>query len=230
MVNRALSHFGDAELDALPEMMDTAGRCVFSLPELDPYRKFREDILLGPLEPLPRLSLYPPDLRVFAYLSAEYSEFDTVARILTAASYERSAYVRGLTDVQTVLLETAGLPLARSAAPLTEVLPPSSLIIHHGGLATTQAALFAGRPQIILPQHNEARHTANVVSELGVSLTIEPNEIRALPDAIQSYLSNRNWREAAMACARSLRAREMPDPVEGFLATVLKAFAKPVLA
>ena len=121
------------------------------------------------------------------------------------------------------MLENSGLPLSRSAPPLTETLPASSLVIHHGGTATTQACLFAGRPQIILPQHNEARHTAAIMQDMGVAVCLEPEEAHKLPEVIARYLSDREWRETAMATARSFHNRDLPDPMKGFLTTALNA-------
>ncbi|MAK61101.1 MAG: hypothetical protein CMK09_09010 [Ponticaulis sp.] len=222
-VNRVLSHFEGESLTTLPEMMNTAGQCVFCLPELDPYRPLRQTPVLGPLEPVPRLMLYPADLRVFAYLSSDYAAFDTVTKILSHANFDRNVFVRGLSDAHAHLLENSGLPLSQTAPPLTETLPAASLVIHHGGIATTQACLFAGRPQIILPQHNEARHTAAIMQEMGVAVSLERKDAHKLPEVFARYQSDRDWREAAMAQARTFQNREMADPMKGFLTTALAA-------
>ena len=220
LVNRVLSHFGTGDLNRLPEFLETSGRCVFSFAELDPYRNVRKDMLFSPLEPVSTLRLHPSDLKVFSYVSADYAQIKPLLKLFESMTFDVTSFVRGFDARDIALSEAKGLSILPEAPPLSETLTNSSLIIHHGGMATSQAALLAGRPQIILPQHTEARSTAKTLEELGVARRVEADKIQALPALIREYLADHSWREAALETARQFRRKETRDALTGFRSAV----------
>ena len=56
--------------------------------------------------------------------------------------------------------------------PLARMLEHAAVMIHHGGLNTTETALAAGRPQLLLPIHLEHNLTARAVESLGVGRSL----------------------------------------------------------
>jgi len=59
-------------------------------------------------------------------------------------------------------------------APLSQVLSHSALLVHHGGIGTTAAALAAGVPQVILPFAHDQLDNAARIQRLGVGRAISP--------------------------------------------------------
>ena len=47
------------------------------------------------------------------------------------------------------------------------------LIIHHGGIGTTELALAVGRPQLLLPRHLEQNLTGRALKDIGVALVLK---------------------------------------------------------
>ncbi len=52
-------------------------------------------------------------------------------------------------------------------APLTQLLPRSAALVHHGGIGTTAAALAAGVPQLVLPLSHDQPDNGMRVRRLG---------------------------------------------------------------
>lgn len=206
VVNRVLSNLDLPQLGRLPEMLKAEAECIYTLPQLDPYRNTRYEDALGPLEPPPPCRLYPADFRIMAYLDAAYPAFDTVVDILLASRYDCSAYVRGLRPSHYQLLQAKGLRVSKQPPPFGECMPQATLILHHGGAATAQAAVLAGRPQLILPQQAEAGFTARCLEAMKVGASIEADKIASLPGVLNGLANDRQIRDRAMATAQDARA------------------------
>lgn len=58
-------------------------------------------------------------------------------------------------------------------APLSQILPYASCLVHHGGIGTTAQAFRAGVPQVITPLAHDQYDNAARVKALGVSTTVE---------------------------------------------------------
>ena len=66
--------------------------------------------------------------------------------------------------------------LAVDFAPLDEVLPHSSILIHHGGIGTTAAALRAAIPQIVRPIAHDHFDHAERIRRNGVGKRLLPRQ------------------------------------------------------
>src|SRR5262245_33018916 len=101
-------------------------------------------------------------------------------------------------------------------ADLAQVLPNTSLLIHHGGLGTAYAGLLAGVPQLVLPFNLEHSITAAGLEQFGVakSLSARAAEVATdMHDLISSLLQDRQLQEAALRVARTLSVRRVDDPI-----------------
>jgi len=63
-------------------------------------------------------------------------------------------------------------------APLTEVLPRSAALVHHGGVGTSAAGLMCGAPQLIAPVCHDQPDNAERVKGLGVGDVLEPTQFQ----------------------------------------------------
>jgi hypothetical protein len=191
----------------LPGLL-AAERFLTALPELDPYQAVRRETQLGPIEPLPAPAPPPADSCFFAYLSAEAPHAEDVLLSLARSGVRGGAYLRGASPAQRERLRAAGMEVTDRPAPLTELLPRISVIVHHAGLGVSQQALAAGRPQILLPQHLEHSLTAQKLASLGVggflSGTFAPENVAR---AVLHVLTEPRYAERAAACAQSLQTR-----------------------
>lgn len=105
--------------------------------------------------------------------------------------------------LRTVLLHgAASVPVAEDvfatpAADHAALMPHSALVLHHGGIGTTAAALFAGRPHLILPLGADQPDNAAHIERLGLG--------RRLPKPLTSAKALSVAR-AALACTPHAQA------------------------
>jgi MGT family glycosyltransferase len=81
--------------------------------------------------------------------------------------------------------------------PFNHVLPRTRLMIHHGGMGTTHAAVVHGIPQIVVPHAADQRGQARRVAQAKVGLNLSAHDVR------QGML----W-EAAKALSKDSRVQE----------------------
>lgn len=114
--------------------------------------------------------------------------------------------------------------------PHDEVMPGVSLVICHGGHATTMRALAHNRPALIMPMHPmlDQPMIGKAVQEQGAAVilpkTASPRQIR---DAIQPLLSDGPHRDAAEHLGAKIRAHDPAATAASHLATLLPTAPEP---
>ncbi len=212
--------------DLLAAFRSTA-RVVFGIPEIDPYRSFRQEALMAPPGGLPGPQKWPNGHRLFVYIGGEAQNFEAIAQALSLVNVEVEAYLRGETGPIPEFLKMRGITIHDTAPPLNEVLTRVSHIFTLGGAMTTAAAYSAGRPQLILPRHDEAELTFGLVEAQGVAMRMkvlqEPYTIAA---AIDQFVADNPLAERAHETAQRLAARPVPDGGERAAAAVREAIGR----
>jgi rhamnosyltransferase subunit B len=194
-LNLALRRAGRGPLSALPEMFAADRSLISTFSELDPYRRWRRGAL-GP----PALSGSIPlatgeGEELFVYLNTPANRPEGLVRGLIEARLPTRIH-DPLIDVGIqAALEAKGIRVERDPVPFAEIAPKSRLVLSHGGLGLSSSALLAGLPQIIVPFDQEKRLTAGALAELGVSRTVNPENIE--PGAFAGMLSSA-WNSVAM--------------------------------
>lgn len=159
---------GRPEPATLPEIYAGVEPCLCCLPEFDPFADARPGKHLGSLEPLPAPQPWPNRAAYFAYLSAEVTSTEPVLTLLAKSGFAGSAFVRGADAPMKARLRAAGATVFDDPPPLPEMLARVRVVVHHASLNTAQAALAAGRPQLVFPEHLEHMLYAAAIFDLGV--------------------------------------------------------------
>ncbi|KAF0244821.1 MAG: glycosyl transferase-like [Planctomycetota bacterium] len=162
--------------DAVPGIFRAATRCLTILPELDPYAGNRTEKPMGPADAPPAPLAPPRAPRWFAYMTAEQESAEKMLLEFAGTGIPGEAYVRGAGPALRERMLDAGIDIHDQPAPMHEVLPRASVVVHNGGIGLTTAALGAGRPQILVPQHLEQRLTAGLLVKMGVALSVTDRE------------------------------------------------------
>ena len=209
--------------DSVTEPFRTAGRLVCTLPELDPYAALRQDPVIGPVEGLQQPQPLPEKAHFFAYVSLEHRKTKAFLRGLRASSMPGEIFARGMTDDVAKALERPGLTVHREPQPMDQAMQRASLIVHHGGNGTCCAALSAGRPQLTLPTHMEARLSGEALAQLGVGrLLMNKHLDQALPAILEEVAGDTAMAARAQTLAADIQARQPLRTVERILATCLE--------
>lgn len=94
-----------------------------------------------------------------------------------------------------------------SAAPHHLVLPRCAAAVHHGGAGTTQSAMLAGVPHVVIAHISEQEHWARELQRVGVAgrpLRRRSVDAAALAQRIGEVLQMPDARSRAMALARAM--------------------------
>lgn len=159
---------GRPEPATLPAAFAGSERFLTVLPEMDPYRPVRPTGHLGPLEELPPPSPPPATPSFFAYLNGEAHAVDFAVAGLAAIGVPGAVYLRNFPHERRERLRAKGVVIEDRPVPLPEALARAQVIVHHGGVKTSQMALAAGRPQVVFPEHLEQTINACLLDRLGV--------------------------------------------------------------
>lgn len=137
-----------------------------------------------------------------------------LARVLAAAGQVDAEVVVAIGPVDRASRDLPQLPdnvrLSDSYLPLSALLPTCDAVVHHGGPATTLAALGAGLPQLVLPEMADQFINAEAVRRRGCGLVVEDGPVPR--GAIERLLRDRNLAGAAAAVRDEIAA--LPSPYD----------------
>lgn len=105
-----------------------------------------------------------------------------------------------------------GLPAGCDVKPWVDyaaVFPHLAAVVHHGGVATTHAALVYGRPQLVVPHAGDQQVQAGRVTRAGVGYGVRPRDFTAAtaPVLLGQVLNDPGLRVAAQHWAHEMHAQ-----------------------
>jgi rhamnosyltransferase subunit B len=203
---------GDEAPSTLASLYDTAASFVTTFTEFDPYRTMRKGPHVGPLEELPSPLPKGGDGSYFAYLSADVPASLEVLRSLGSSDRAGTVYLRGAHPKLASQVRGWGVNLLDKPAPMNDALRRSDVIIHHGGVGTSQQAAAAGRPQVLVPWHLEQAYNAAVLEGCGLAQRWRQGE--ACHEQIAALLASAGTLKKVDAFANLVAARRTPSGIE----------------
>lgn len=92
--------------------------------------------------------------------------------------------------------------------PFDHVLPRTRLMIHHGGMGTTHAALIHAIPQIIVPHAADQRGQARRVAQAKVGLNLTAHDVKQgmLLEGVKAIANDERVRQTARELAAEMAA------------------------
>ncbi len=200
--------------ETLPGIFADSTRFVCTLPELDPYQSLRPEPAIGGLNPLPPAPQPTAPVNFFAYLASDYPGLEQLLSFLAGLRIPGSAYVRGASRQFVDGLRQKGLHMYDMPAPIHEVLPRVSAILHHGGLCTAEEAVMTGRPQLLLPRYLEQELTAQTLHRAGVAHYVSGRTtIQAVGQALHQVVADPRLAKQATALAQRIQQRGLANPL-----------------
>ncbi len=179
---------------------------------LVPPTAFVGGIPAQPLESAPSWlnDLPPTKPTVFVTLGTTFVEDELFFRRVTEAALKEGSHVivaAGKPSFAQHLRRV--LPDPVTVTPWVDyhhVFPRVQLVVHHGGMGTTHAALVYGVPQLVIPHAADQYYQAARVQRTGVGLALTPQQAQPhiLRDAIQTLLWDRHWRVHATRMAQAM--------------------------
>jgi rhamnosyltransferase subunit B len=219
-VNGVRAQLRGEAIDFFSDLFSGEHTFVCTLPEFDPYRRFRCGPTLWPFN-IPEIPLGLPAAQragppIFVYLPANHPALSAVISALNDLEFPSGIYVSGMTGQVLAKRCRQTVRIHGKPADFAHVLPNTSLLIHHGGLGTAYAGLLAGVPQLVLPFNLEHSITAAGLEHFGVAKSRTARDAAVatdMRDLISSLLQDGQLQEAALKVAQSLNDRRVADPI-----------------
>jgi hypothetical protein len=195
-------------------------RGIYVFPEIDPYRRLRREVVLGPIEPQPAPRACPSKPHLFVYGVSTFDHSAKLVEALAGLSIEVSAYFRGRVGPSLDFLKSRGVTIHDTPPLMPSALPSATAVFSHGGTGLTQAALAAGRPQIIAPRFMEADLTAQAIADLKAGVRLAPFDANGFRKAVEQTVHDGTLRQNARAFAEKFAALKRANPLEVTLAAL----------
>jgi len=205
---------GRPPLASLAELLRGSAAFVTCLPLLDPYAAVRAEPALGPLRPLPAPAEGPPETGYFAYLAADYRGTATALEGLLASGRPGSVYLRNADAGTRDEWRRRGLTVHDAPQPLPVAAGQAAVVVHHGGINTTEAVLALGRPQLFLPRHAEQVLTSEAVMRREAGVRMRTGG-RFLPRHLAAALADAALPSTALAARALARQAAAAGPHHG---------------
>ena len=157
---------------SLPALVAGDAQVVCTFPEIDVYAKHRTFAASGPLGKTPPPLDPAHGKGVFAYLAADYPFTVKLLQALADTRVPITAFVRDVPEALAGSLSRSGIRLYRTPPQLPTALREVSLVVHHGGIGTSEICLALGRPQLLLFRHLEQHCNATMLENLGVAKSL----------------------------------------------------------
>ena len=216
-VNQALALHGMAPLPRLAALFDGAACALATLPELSHYGGYGPEAhFCGPLY-LDDGGVAPrwpagDGPRVFVYLSPSHPDFRPLLDALRAEERVAVVLARGISAEAAARLAGPHLHLEAEPLHMQQVMAQADLVVSHGGMGTTSAALLSGKPQLLLPTHMEQAMVGRRVADagLGIALPVSPQARAGQPPPkpttdwrrlLRRLLNEPAWAAAARSAA-----------------------------
>ncbi|MFN3304061.1 MAG: glycosyltransferase [Roseateles sp.] len=227
IANDALARHGLAPLVRLTDLFDGCHQAIASLPELAHYDGYGPDMpFCGPtyvgdsgVAPVWPAGQGP---KVFAYLNPAHAEFARLMQALRELGARALVHAKGLSAAAAQRLGGPQLRFEAQPVQLDPALAEADLVVSHGGLGTTTAALLAGKPQLAVANHMEQLMTGRRLTTQGLGLVVPPGA--PAPDwrrLMRQLLDEPRFAAAARAVAQRHRgdtaagtAERLADRVE----------------
>ncbi len=206
--------------DRLASAFERGTRLVNTVPELDPYAATRREPCVLPAEDLPPAIPIPEHISIFGYFDGAAPDLAAVLQSLAESGQALNLYIRNGSAFLKQFMTLRGHKVFEEPPSLSELLPSVSHVISHGGSFTAHACLFAGRPHLIWPLHDEARLNLAMLSRLGCAKPLPLGTNMAAKDEFLALLSNHDLLQAAWQMPEVLKTRNQQTS----LAIVRKVF------
>lgn len=224
--NRVRHHRQGASIGHFSDLFSGDRTFVLTIREFDPYGPHRPEgsqppYNVAPVPPGP-LATARPGEEVFLYLEHSHPALEPALAALGRTRLKATAYIGGRQPGRPLPAIPANVRLNEGLVDFAELLPRLRLILHHGGLGTTYAALMAATPQVLFPLNLEHGITSRSAAALGCAEIIQANrpiEPVMVDRAIAAALGKPRAQAAQAAAARV--ARDVPETPEGTLNTIV---------
>jgi rhamnosyltransferase subunit B len=218
--NSARVKLSGPAVDFLSDLFQGDHTFVCTIAEFDPYQNNRATPLVWPFNipemPATRKFDERRGPAIFCYMQRGHPALRPILNALNKMDCKSEIYAQGCDAREIAARCSRRVAVHSSPADFSQVLPESSVLLHHAGLGTAYAGLAAGIPQVVLPFNLEHLITTRGLDKFGVAIRCRaspPPEVPRLMDLLNGVLTDRVRQQAALQAAAELNRRRDNDPL-----------------
>src|SRR3989442_1668838 len=157
--------------------------------------------------------------RIFASLNPRYRDFEKVMDQLVALPYRSLVHAPRLADKLVKRYRTRNVSISLEPVHIVKASRESDLVICHGGISTSAAALLAGRPLLVLHIQAEQLLLAQGLAQRGFAKTVNAESKNPnYRQMIRDILSDARFAERAQQFAAKYASFDLSSQA-GLIAT-----------
>ena len=127
---------------------------------------------------------------------------------LAEAKIPGKIFIHEASSEQRQRVRDLGFTVFDEPQPLDQVLSEAKVVIHHGGIGVTTAAISIGRPQVLLPRYLEQRLTGKALYQMRIGANFYPQaKVEAIVQSVKMALTEDVIGDRAQSLARQVMAR-----------------------
>ncbi len=192
---------------SLPQATSGDRQIVCVTPIFDIYHESRLTPATGPIVSVQQPVTMANNRSLFIYLAADYKLTAKVLQSVIQSNVHACGFVRNASPALLNKCKKLGLDISPRPLPMNKALNDCSVILHHGGIGTTESAAVAGRAQLLLPRHLEQRLTCSKAEALNIASRININDsVDELAARIKEFLDDKSTQQSAQDVAREIEA------------------------
>jgi len=221
-VNEVLAEGGVRPLSALPEVFAGDAQCVFTYPQLDPYRAERGQPVLGLLpEYLGEGGQGGEEVFVYFQSGGQDARALRLVAALRRLDMPVRAYLPGAPVAYLDWLSASGAVVEPGPVPPSRIRARSRLLVHHGSHGFSALGLAAGIPQVACHWDIEKELNAQAVAAASAGLAVPVDYVsdEELEAEIRRVVEEPGFAEAARRSAAELSCFDPARAAQTFLET-----------
>jgi rhamnosyltransferase subunit B len=193
--------------DSLPELISGDKQIICVMPMFDSYEEHRLIPATGPIDSVHEALPPPHRKHLFIYLAADFKPTFPVLQAVVNSKVSANAFIRDASESLRKKCKKLGIDVSAVPLPMNKALNDCSVILHHGGISTTERAAAAGRPQLLLPRHLEQALTASKAKSRNLADTLQKGmKMEEMVASIKNFMSDDKFQLAAQNAAREITA------------------------
>ncbi len=207
-VNQGLNKLDIKPIDFAHELFEVDKSILLSIPELDPYVKFRTNTnhfgpmtIDNPQAISTTWSECKKTKKVLGYLKPNYPMLEVFLECLHGFDVEANIFIPKVSSHIIERFSKGSIRISNSPYKLSSAFEEADTLVCHGGTTTTASAIMHGLPVLIIPHQQEQLAVAQrcINEQLGVFLN--PHEgIEKITLSIKDILESPVYMQNAQKC------------------------------
>jgi len=233
-VNEVCGAYGAEPINHSSDLYKAERYCFFNPPQLDGQADLRQKVRYLPPPESSQAHWKPVwpsgsgnNKKIYAYLRYGALNSETALSVLANSDQKVICFYAEAPDQVCRAYSSAKVRVTNQPFDLTTTLLQVDMVVGHGGINTTSAALYAGRPLLLVPTQLEQIYNARCIEECGAGLWLHKNDdLLTCQEKLSQVLWNEKFYSEVQSAFRQYRQTTPSETVDIVCRDFLEALLK----